>query len=123
MRNKKNILVIDDEPHIVEILDKFFSLQGFKVKKACDGWRALDILRRDTKIDIIILDERMPGMAGTNFLKEMKKLEISVPVLGLTGSIEVQEVMKPHRKLYKHIFVKPVRLSEILESVNEVLGT
>ncbi len=119
----KNILVIDDERQIVEILDNFLTLQGFKVKKAYDGQQGLDILKSGKQVDLIILDEKMPGMGGTVFFKEVKKLEIDVPVIVLTGSVTMSQIDHSVKKEYKHILVKPVRLSELLELMNKLLAS
>ena len=117
----KTILVIDDEPRIVEILDGFLTLQGFEVRKAYDGKEGLDILRKTKPVDLIILDEKMPGMGGADFLKGMKELKIDIPVVILTGSVAISQLNHSSKKAYDHILVKPVRLSELLELINEIL--
>ena len=119
--NGKRILVIDDEPRIVEILDSYLTFQKFKVEKAYDAQDGLEILQKKA-IDLVILDEKMPGMGGEAFLKSMKKLKMNIPVVVLTGSVNISQMHRSVRKIYKHILFKPVRLSELVELVNELLA-
>ncbi len=118
MHNK--ILIIDDERRIVEILEKFLIYEKFEVSKAYDGREGLDLLKRDAP-DLIILDEKMPGMGGANFIKEMKKVRKSIPVIVLTGSINLSQFEQAKKPKYKHLLYKPVRLVELLKVINEVL--
>lgn len=118
---KKNILVVDDEPQIVEVLERFLSMQNFNVKTALDGHRGLDILLKSRSLDLLILDEKMPEMKGEDFLKEMERLKIEVPVIVLTGSLSIAQLDPARRKRYKHILIKPVRLTELLELINTLM--
>jgi DNA-binding NtrC family response regulator len=123
MMRGKSILVIDDERRIVEILDSFLTLQGFEVKKAYDGQEGLNILKSAGPVDLIILDEKMPGMGGAAFLEEMKKLKMDIPVVVLTGSIAMSQLDNSAKRTYKHVLVKPVRLSELLELMDKLLAS
>jgi len=118
----KKILVIDDEVRIVEIIDSYFKLHGFQVKKAYDGRRGLNILKKDPSINLVILDEKMPVLGGEGFLREIKRLKIEVPVLVLTGSINLTQLDDDVKKLYKKILIKPVRLSRLLNLANRMMG-
>ena len=120
---KKSILVIDDEPRIVEILTRFLVLQGFDAKKAYDGTRGLSMIKRGSPVDLILLDERMPGMRGAAFFEQLKELGIDVPVVVLTGSINASELDHPRKKIYKHLLIKPVRLSELVKLINRILAS
>ncbi|MFH1799212.1 MAG: response regulator [Candidatus Omnitrophota bacterium] len=119
---KKSILVIDNEPKIVDILETFLKIKGFDVKTACNGEMAFDILRKNKeKIDLIVIDEKMPGISGSCFLKNIRTLDVDIPVIGLTGSVNVERVKNKNKGLYKHVFSKPIRLSELFQVISKIL--
>lgn len=121
MKSEKKVLVIDDEVSIVEIIDSFFRANGLNVTKAYDGRKGLNILKKDSSIGLVIVDEKMPGLGGTEFLKEIKRLDIKTPVLVLTGSINLTQLDDSVKKLCKKILIKPVRLSELLKISNRMM--
>ncbi len=75
------ILVVDDESEMVLVLKKFFLRQGFNVLSANRGKDALAILGSKEKVDMMILDMRMPGMKGVEVLKELYEKVIQVSVI------------------------------------------
>ena len=117
---KKNILVVDDEAQIVNILDRFLTIKGFRVHKASSGEEALEVIKKG-KIDLVVLDEKMPGIGGVGFCKNMKKMKMAVPVIVLTGSINLATLAPEVKDLYEHIVIKPIRLTKLLELVNSML--
>lgn len=121
-KKKKKILIIDDEAHIVDILETYLKVHEFSVKTAYEGRKALSILKKDKSIDLIILDEKMPGMGGSVFLKELKKIKVNSPVIILTGSLNLSQFDRSSKGLYEKMLIKPVRLSELLKVVNRVLS-
>lgn len=119
---KKKILIIDDEAHIVDIIETYLKVHGMLIKKAYEGRKALSILKKDKSIDLIILDEKMPGMGGSVFLKELKRIKVDVPIIILTGSLNLSQFDRSTKGLYEKMMIKPVRLSELLKVINRVLG-
>ena len=121
MRSRRKVLVIDDEARIVDIIDTFFRANGLSVRKAYDGRKGLNVLKKDSSIGLVILDEKMPGFGGTEFLRKVKELDIKVPVIVLSGSINLSQLDDSVKKLYQKIFIKPVRLSELLKVSSRML--
>ncbi len=115
------IMVVDDEPAIVEILYKYLTLNKYKVFSASNGKEALDLLRRRDKIDLIILDEKMPVMSGKSFLAELRKKKFDMPVIILTGSLQLGQIKSLDKSLFQEIFIKPVRLGELLKTLKKYL--
>ena len=68
------ILIVDDEPRILLLLQSLLKANGYEVESARDGASALDIIRRDC-IDITITDLRMSPMDGMTLFKEIKALK------------------------------------------------
>ncbi|MFC1570634.1 response regulator [Candidatus Omnitrophota bacterium] len=122
MKREKKVLVIDDEVCIVDIIDSFFKANGLSVERAHDGKKGLNMLKKDPSIDLVIVDEKMPGLGGTDFLKEIERLKIKTPVLVLTGSINLTQLDESVKRLCNKILIKPVRLSELLKISNRLMS-
>ncbi|MDD5746254.1 MAG: response regulator [Candidatus Omnitrophica bacterium] len=119
------VLVVDDELEMVLVLQKFFTRCGCDVSTASHGANALKILESGTKIDILILDMRMPVMRGVTLLKEMDTRGIKLPVIVLTGSLNFSgfaETMQVLGYSEDDIVFKPVDLEMLLGKVREKLG-
>ena len=86
-------LVADDEPHIGRIIKMKLEQGPFRVTLAYDGREALEVLRRDQDIAIVLLDLMMPYLSGLDVLAEMKKDErlSTVPTIVLTAAGQEQQ--------------------------------
>ena len=79
------ILVVDDEPDIVSLLEEYFSSQGFRVLTALDGETALK--RAEHSPDLIVLDVGMPFMDGYAVCRRLRE-HLSCPIVFLTARVE-----------------------------------
>ena len=88
--NRQNILVVDDEPLIVQSIKDFLMLKKdkYKVSLAYNGMEAIDVLEKE-KVDLIILDLNMPVLDGIQFLTEIYNRKIWLPVIILTKVLTV----------------------------------
>lgn len=86
---KKIILTIDDEPHILELLEYNLAKAGYKVLRAETGEKGLEVLR-SAQVDLVLLDCMLPGMDGMEVLREIRAdLQLSLlPVMMLTAKGE-----------------------------------
>jgi DNA-binding response OmpR family regulator len=82
----KKILLIDDEPEIVDICRDYFKSAGYDVATANNGATGLQSARRE-KPDLIVLDLMMPEMDGLDFCKAIRR-ESDVPIIMLTARVE-----------------------------------
>lgn len=80
------VLVVDDDPHMLSMMRRTFEADGYGVTVAQDGDVALDILRR-VPVDLVILDVMLPGADGFEVCRRMRR-ESVVPVLMLTARDE-----------------------------------
>ncbi len=119
------ILVVDVEPEILKILNEFFTKMGFGVVTTSEGARATEILQSDPNIDLMILDLKMPGTGGIEVLENIKKMNVKIPIVILTGSINIDEYVDDLSRLgynKKGILVKPVDLKVLLGAVEKKLA-
>ncbi len=80
------VLIVDDEPRIVDGVRKYFEQAGFDVLAAYDGPAGL-ALARSAKPDMVVLDLMMPGMGGLDVCRELRR-ESDVPIIMLTARVE-----------------------------------
>jgi DNA-binding response OmpR family regulator len=116
----ESILVVEDDPHIARGLEKNLSFEGFSVQVAADGERGLEMIV-DKKPDLILLDVMLPKMNGFEVLREVRRLEIDVPVILLTA--KAQELDKIHGlDLGADDYItKPFSLSELMARIRAVM--
>jgi len=116
---KNRILVVDDEPDIVDSLKHFLSAKGYEVSGALCGEEALNILD-EKKTDLILLDIRMPGMQGTEVAKIAKEKHPYIKIIVVTGYADEAEGLSKSN-LLSGLFVKPIRPQELHKRILEVL--
>ena len=67
------VLLVDDEPDLVEVLGEFLEEEGFEVKTASDGLDALSFLEKDSRFDLLLSDINMPRMKGFELIAAVKE--------------------------------------------------
>jgi DNA-binding response OmpR family regulator len=115
----KRILLVDDEPQIVEVLERYLTDEGFLVSSAHDGAAAVQISRAE-RCDLIILDLNMPVMSGLDALK-LIRVDSRVPVIVLTSRVdEVDRIVGLELGADDYI-TKPFSPREVVARVKAVL--
>ena len=117
MRQLKGIkiLVVDDEPNILQFLELGLQNEGFKVQTARDGMTAITLLNQ-FQPHVIILDVMMPGMDGFEVCRMIKKTE-NVAVIMLTAKDEVDDRVKGLTLGADDYMVKPFSFEELLARI------
>jgi DNA-binding response OmpR family regulator len=82
--NIPNILLVDDDPHLSQLLSEYLGGEGFAVHTAADGEQALYRLRERPVVDAMVLDIMMPKISGLDVLKQVRQFS-QLPVIMLTG--------------------------------------
>jgi len=119
------ILIVDDEPEIVNILELLLKTKGFEVVTACGGAKGIEAIRSGVKIDLLVLDKNMPKFDGLAVLKELKQNQAKIPVIILTGSLSrgfSKEDAKEVSKFNISYLSKPIEFEEFIKVVNKSLG-
>ena len=119
MSNKK-ILLIDDDPVLIKIVQPYLESHGFTVFVANDGEQGIAKLKAE-KVDLIILDVQMPKMNGYTFIFEMKKNEHTqgVPIIVLTAKEGMAEIFKVEG--VKDYINKPFQPEALLKCIQKYL--
>ena len=88
------ILIVDDEPNILNSLDRLLHRSGFEVIKAEGGEEALAAMDEYKDIAVVISDQRMPGMNGAEVLKEARIRCPDAVRIGLTGYADIDTILR-----------------------------
>ncbi len=106
--SKKTILVVDDEPNSLFVTSQILKDQTYNVITAENGMVALEKLRDERNINLVITDERMPGITGMEVLRETKKFDARIPVIILTGYGTIPLTINALKEGAFYFFEKPV---------------
>ena len=104
---RPSILVVDDEPNSLFGICQVLTDEGFQTIPAKDGREALEKLKTDS-VNLIITDEKMPDLSGTELLMEVKKTNPYVPVILITAFGSVSMAVEALKKGAFYFFEKPI---------------
>ena len=116
----KTILVIDDEPNYRLILSEIAKEEGYEVLTAESAEQAMPLIR-ETDLDLVITDMRMPGMDGMELLKEVKIFNSELPVIMITAFGEVEKAVTAMRSGAFNYLTKPFNNEELLVSIKKAV--
>ena len=116
------ILVIDDEPAIVDLFSEYLTEQGFAVVTAAGGEEGLARLAVD-KPDIVFLDMRMPGMDGLETLRQIRAVNMRVPVLMISANDDVAAAKDAIRLGAFDYTLKPVDFDYLSRALDKMLAS
>lgn len=88
--NKKKVLVVDDEARMRKLLNDFLTKDGFEVKEAADGEKAVDMFFEENDFDLVVLDVMMPKMDGWQVCRQIRQFS-KVPIIMLTAKAEEKD--------------------------------
>jgi CheY-like chemotaxis protein len=113
------VLVVDDNIGIRQLLELLFIDKGYEVETAANGKEAIAKVTSRCP-DIILLDYKMPRMDGFQTWQEIQKINLSIPVIMMTGygNNEMPETIK---QSIQHYVTKPFSIEDIYQLVNKIL--
>jgi DNA-binding response OmpR family regulator len=116
-----SILVVDDEPHVSEMLQEFFADLGYSVDVAATGAEAF---RRASskRPDAVILDMRLPDTTGDQLLTRLRTLDGSLPIVMLSGDVDddvARRTMAAGAVQYLH---KPFDFAVLERTITRAVG-
>ncbi|MBF2015850.1 MAG: response regulator [Rivularia sp. T60_A2020_040] len=123
VNKKPKILVVDDEPDNLDLLYRTF-YREYKVLRASSGPDALELLAKEGDISVIISDQRMPMMSGTEFLSLTATQYPDIIRIILTGYTDVEDLVEAINagKVFKYV-TKPWEAEELKAVVRQALDT
>jgi CheY-like chemotaxis protein len=125
-KEKKKILVVEDEFGLHEIFREIFHMEGYKVRIATNGLKGYEIYLQ-FKPDLVFTDIIMPEMDGLELVSKIRKIDPQIKVIYMSGFFGIKNLKDRIREEVENYgyltFAKPFKLSHMLEIVNEYLST
>ncbi len=121
----KRILIIDDDEMIRVVFERFLKGKGYAVDCAAGGKEGLRLLETEPP-DLVVTDIMMPDTDGLEVVLSMHKTHPGIPVIAVSGGMSVAPMdFLPLVKKFGagKVFYKPVELDDLLEGIQELLGT
>ena len=120
-RERKKILVVEDDPDIRKILQLFLTEKGFHAKVADHPAHALELLAEEP-VDLILSDVRMPGMSGLELLRQLKQRDPEIQLVLMTAYSAVEDAVEAIKLGAADYVEKPIdfrRLERVIAAVLE----
>ncbi|MGE5400361.1 MAG: response regulator [Ignavibacteriales bacterium] len=120
-RTEKIILLADDETMLRDILAELLESYDFQVISVQNGLEVLHVLTEEIKVDLLIIDYKMPEMDGMTCIKKIRELNIQVPVILSTGSSTPKTDEEFKSMKIDSILTKPYEFERMLEEVKKLI--
>ena len=117
--NQIRILAVDDEPDLRSLLRILLKNKGYEVLEAASGQEAVEIVRSEPRIDLVIMDIMMPGLNGVEACAEIRKFS-TVPMLFLTAKTQLSDKAEAYRSGGDDYLPKPFSQNELMMKVESL---
>ena len=119
----RHVLLIEDEPNIIEAIRFLLTRDGWQVDTHSDGSDAVDVIRV-AEPDLVILDLMLPGRSGMDILRDLRDLPefVDLPVLMLTARGQSRDREMAEKAGVSRFMTKPFSNAEVLTAVRDLLA-
>jgi DNA-binding response OmpR family regulator len=119
-KNKKKILIVDDDETILHTLRRFFLREGFEVLTAQNGLEAKGRLEAETP-SLVLTDIKMPSFSGTDLIKFIRHNLKGIPIVAMTAYPHLYPEIREGNEIQAY-FLKPFDINEMLSTIEKILG-
>ena len=118
---RHRILVVDDDADLAELVHLVISTMGHEVVTVTAGKKALDVLKKDKKFSLLVLDLQMPEVSGADILRWMAKSDVSIATVVFTAYPDSNLMDKALRYGHFTVLKKPCDPDQIRGAIGAVL--
>jgi len=118
---KKKALVIDDEQIVLESVSALLTEEGFEVDVSLHGRQGLD-WAIERNYDVVLTDIRMPDIGGMKVLRDIKRINPTLPVIMITGYASVESAVQAMKLGAAEYIEKPFEPEQLLDAVSRAIG-
>lgn len=115
----RHLLLIDDEADFLVLTRLLLEMEGFEVSTASSGEEAVALVDGGSSPDLVVLDQRMPGLTGVQTLAKLKDHGLKVPALLLSAVDDIDRVSAEGG--FDAMLSKPFTIDDLLERVQDLL--
>jgi len=119
----RHVLLIEDEPNIIEAIRFLLMREGWRVDTHSDGTDAVEVVRT-ARPDLVILDMMLPGKSGMDILRELREISDleALPVLMLTARGQSRDRELAEKAGVSRFMTKPFSNTEVLSAVRDLVA-
>ncbi|MBN2063068.1 MAG: sigma-54-dependent Fis family transcriptional regulator [Deltaproteobacteria bacterium] len=117
----ETILIVDDEKNYLVVLEALLGQEGYETVTANNGGDAIQVVR-ESDIDLVITDMKMPGITGIQLLEEVKKIKPEVPVIIMTAFGTIEMAVEAIKKDAYDYITKPFQNDQMMLTIRKALG-
>ena len=120
MPAKANLLIVDDEANTLATLSRAFRLAGHEATVCDNATKAIELAKAD-HFDLIFSDVVMPGKDGLSFLEDLRSLEVTTPVVMMSGQAHIEMAVRATKLGALDFLEKPISSEKLLLTVENAL--
>lgn len=122
--SRPHVLIVDDDPHTLEILSRWLAREGYTTTRADGGMACLTVLEREA-VDVIVLDVMMPGMDGLQVCERLRANEDwrAIPVMLLTAKDDMETRARGMLLGVSEYLTKPINKQELFNRLRAQIRT
>jgi len=119
---KHSLLIVDDEPHILSSLKRILEGEDIEILTAKDAEEARRVLQERGEAEVVICDNKLPGITGLEFLTSVRRLYPDMVMILLTGYPDLNSAITAINKanIWRYI-LKPIEVEELKSLVKQAL--
>src|SRR5882724_6157299 len=117
---KAHLLLVDDDPSTLASLSRAFRLAGHEATVCDNANRALDLIRSEA-FDLILSDVVMPGKNGIEFLEDLKKTGVKIPIVLVSGEANIEMAVRATKLGAMDFLEKPLSTDKLLVTLENAL--
>lgn len=117
----KTILIVDDEPVVLNFITTFLQNVGYRTEDASDGDKALEIFREHAgQFDLVLTDLTLPGLSGIDLIRAMHRINPGLKAMAITGMDD--ELLHEALELpgVRGVLQKPFRGDQLLKAIQKI---
>lgn len=117
----KTVLIIDDDRELILEMEEILAEEGFKIDKTHDPYEGRKMMLEES-YDIVLLDYKMPGINGIEFLLSMKHCGIKSAIILITGSLNMHQLLEEAdcMSYVRAIVTKPFDVDQLIKTLKSI---
>lgn len=123
MDEKIKILLVDDEPDFLVPIAFWLNSKGYEVAVSSSGEKALDMIKKEKKPNVVFLDINMPGMDGLETLRRIRRIDKDLSVIMVTAYADEEKFSQAKKLNTSGFFPKGGSLEELQKTIEVTLRT
>ncbi len=118
--HQKNILIVDDELLIRDLLYDFFTERDWMVSVADSAEKGTELFK-NRRFDLVMVDLKMPEVDGIDFIRKIRAMSATVPIIMMTGFPSLESAIEALRLKIDDYIIKPFNINKLYKTVTAII--